>query len=235
MSKRNQLAANLELKEIDEEGHFEGIASIFNKVDLGGDMILPGAYKKTLADMKAQKRIVPFLWRHMQEEVMGGFHELVETKKGLEVKGQIVPDLSDYSQKAYLLMKTGLARGLSIGYRVMEGCSERIDGIRKIKSLELFEISFTPVAMDPYANVTSVKTLSDIRAKLAAGDRLTSREWELVLKEQCTLTNSEAERAVRINLKKGSGAPGKSNGGFDLRAELAELKTLISNGASPQS
>ena len=224
MTTRNRQAATLELKEIDDEGRFEGLASVFNKVDLGGDMILPGAYKKTLALMKKQKRVIPLLWRHQQEEVMGGFEELEETAKGLKVKGRIVPDLSEYSMKAYRLMKSGLARGLSIGYRVNDGCAERVDGVRKIKSLDLFEISFTPVAMDPYANVTSVKHLSDIRGKLAAGERLSPREWELVLKEQCNLTNSEAERAVRVNLKKGSVAPGKSHDGFDL---VKELKSLI--------
>jgi len=230
---RDNLNATLELKEIDDEGEFEGLASVFGKVDMGGDMILPGAYKKTLIAMKREKRIIPFLWRHQQEEVMGGFTDLEETSKGLKVKGRIVPDLSEYSMKAYRLMKSGLARGLSIGYRVPEGGATKEDGVRKIKALNLFEISFVPVGMDPYANVTSVKALSDIRAKLADGERLSEREWELFLKQDCNLTNSQAERAVRVNLKNGSGAPGNSGSDYDLREGLKSL--LLKTEASPQS
>lgn len=219
----------LEIKgELDEKGSFEGLASVFGKVDLGGDTILPGAFKETLADMKKQGRVVPFLWRHFQEAILGGFTELKETKKGLEVKGQIIPELSDHANQAYQLMKSGLATGLSIGYRVPEGGSEYNETKRRrtIKKLDLYEISFVPIGMDPYAGVTGVKSIFDIRAKLAAGDQLSSREWEVFLKEEAGLTNSQAERAIRTNgLKiKGSGDPSKPVSKAEF---LAELKKLI--------
>ncbi len=38
-----------ELKSISSAGIFEGYVSVFNNVDLGGDVILPGAFTDSLA------------------------------------------------------------------------------------------------------------------------------------------------------------------------------------------
>lgn len=215
--------SKLELKTDDDGvGEFEGYAAKFGEVDLGGDTISPGAFKKTIADAQKQGRIVPFLNQHDQRDVMGGFHEMKEDNYGLFVKGRIIPDLSEAAHKTYRLLKSGLSTALSIGYRVPEGGASKKDGIRTIKELMLYEVSYVGVGMDPFARVTATKSVTDIRAKLAAGDRLTVREWEVLLKGM-NLTNSEAERAVRVNLKTGEGDPREPKGG-DV---LSELKRLI--------
>ena len=222
---RNSSSFDLEFKEVSEEGSFEGIASIFNKVDHGGDMILPGAYAETIKDMKAQNRVIPFLWRHREEDVIGGVTHLEERKEGLFVQGTVVPSISEVAKKAYSLMKAGLARSMSIGYIVPQGGATKSNGVRKISKLDLMEISFVPVGMDPFANMTDVKSLSDIRGRLAAGDLLSEREWELLLKENCNLTNAEAERAIRVNLKKGLGDPVKANN--EAAEILKDIRALI--------
>lgn len=35
-----------EVKAVDDAGNFEGYASVFNNVDLGDDVILPGAFTR---------------------------------------------------------------------------------------------------------------------------------------------------------------------------------------------
>jgi len=216
-------SSKLELK-VDDDGvgEFEGYAAKFGEVDLGGDTIVAGAFKKTIADAAKQGRIIPFLNMHDQSDVMGGFHEMKEDNYGLFVKGRIIPDLSAAATKTYRLLKSGLSTALSIGYRVPEGGASKKDGIRTIKELMLYEVSYVGVGMDPFARVTATKSITDIRAKLAAGDRLTVREWEVVLKGM-NLTNSEAERAVRVNLKTGGGDPRNSKDD----EVLSELKRLI--------
>jgi hypothetical protein len=59
------------------------------------------------------------------------------------------------------------------------------------------------------ARIDTVKSdHPDLIKKLAAGVRLSEREWERLLKaEPFDLSNSQAERAVRINLKNGQGEP----------------------------
>lgn len=216
----------LEVKEGDEgSGVFEGYAAKFGEVDLGGDTILKGAFKKTIAAMKKQKRIIPFLNAHDQRDVMGGIHELKEDDFGLYIKGQIIPDLSESATKAYRLMKSGLSTALSIGYRVPENGSIKAEGRRTIKELDLWEVSHVGVGMDPYARMISVKSLNDIRAKLANGDRLTEREFEALFKDSLSLTNSEAERAVRVNLKTGEGAPRAKKTDGNVLTELHRLIT----------
>jgi hypothetical protein len=54
---------------------------------------------------------------------------------------------------------------------------------------------------------------------LAAGERLTEREWESLLKKSFDLSNAEAERAVRLHFK-GQGDPA---GAADGRAFLEGL------------
>jgi len=197
----------LEIKDgEDGSGEFEGYAAKFGFFDLGGDKIVKGAFKRTIGEMKKQKRIIPFCNAHDQRDVMGGIYELKEDDFGLRIKGRIIPDLSDAARKCYTLMKSGLSTALSIGYRVPENGSSKAEGRRTITDLDLYEVSHVGVGMDPYARMVSVKSLQDIRAKLANGDRLTPREFETFFKNN-GLTNSEAERAVRVNLKTGEGDP----------------------------
>lgn len=40
------LEVPFELKSVDDAGNFEGYAAIFNNVDLGDDVILPGAFTR---------------------------------------------------------------------------------------------------------------------------------------------------------------------------------------------
>ncbi len=40
------LEVPFELKAVDEAGNFEGYAAVFNNVDLGDDVILPGAFTR---------------------------------------------------------------------------------------------------------------------------------------------------------------------------------------------
>ena len=43
------LECPFELKAVDEAGNFEGYAAVFNNVDLGDDVILPGAFTQVKA------------------------------------------------------------------------------------------------------------------------------------------------------------------------------------------
>ena len=64
--------------------------------------------------------------------------------------------------------------------------------------------------MNPEAKVTGVKVEDiELRDRLAAGDRLTEREdGGAVRRTPLGLTNAQAERAVRLNVKAGLGDPG---------------------------
>lgn len=204
----------------DESGAIEGYASVFGEVDNGGDVVAKGAYRKSLAAMKSGGRKVKMLWQHDPERPIGIWDEIYEDDKGLVVKGRILTDI-DKGREAISLVKAGVIDGLSIGYRTIAAAKDA-DGNRVLTEVELWEVSLVTFPMLPVAKITSVKADADILEKLKAGDRLTEREFEHMVKG-LGLSNSQAERAARVHLK-GPGEPVEAakDGAAFLRALLGQ-------------
>ena len=204
----------------DESGAIEGYASVFGAVDKGGDVVAKGAYRKSLAAMKSSGLRVKMLWQHDPERPIGVWDEIVEDDRGLIVKGRILPEI-DKGREAIALVKAGAIDGLSIGYRTIAAAKDA-DGNRVLKEVELWEVSLVTFPMLPSATITSVKADADILEKLKAGDRLTEREFENMVKG-LGLSNSQAERAARVHLK-GPGEPVEAakDGAAFLRALLGQ-------------
>jgi len=214
----NELDFALDTKAIDEEGHIEGLAAGYGNVDHGGDMILPGAIAKGMRGRKS----LPMLLFHDQKRPVGVWNEFNETDQGLVVKGKFSLASAD-GREAYALTKDGALSALSIGYNAIK--EKVVDGVRQIAELLLHEVSLVTIGMNAKAQIRRVKEIEDILTKLRAGDRLQEREWEALLKKQFDLSNAEAERAVRINLK-GRGDLGGTANAADfaerLRAALVD-------------
>lgn len=143
-----------QLKEIGEEGTFTGLAAVYGNVDMGKDMIQPGAFTKTLADKNSE---VPILWQHDPREPIGKA-TLTDGKEGLHIKGELVLE-SPVAQKAYALLKRGVLKGLSIGYDVVTEKMEK--GIRILKEIKLWETSLVTFPMNELALVDHVKGMND--------------------------------------------------------------------------
>ena len=197
----------LEVKELTDEGVIEGYASIFGNVDNGGDKVMPGAFVEGLAKARQTGRRVKMLWNHNPDQPIGVWEDLAEDAKGLWVKGRLVMEVPR-AKEAHALMKAGAIGGLSIGYRTK--ASEPDGNVRLLKSVDLYEISPVTFPMNERAKISSVKAdgCETIIEKLAAGDRLTEREFETLAKG-LGLSNSQAERAARIHLK-GQGEPAEA-------------------------
>ncbi len=153
----------LQIKDVNESGVFEGHAAAFNNEDLGGDIITPGAFSKTMQENSS----VPILWGHMAREVIGVNKLMSEDAKGLKVTGQLALDVQR-GREAYSLMKMGAVKGLSIGYDpiVIDYSRMEKDGVRILKEVKLWEYSVTPFPMNPEATVTTVKTMADLEQLL---------------------------------------------------------------------
>jgi len=197
-------ASVLEIKDLTETGRVKGYASVFGNVDLGGERVLPGAFTKSLQGGKP----VRMLWQHDRKEVIGGWDVVREDAKGLWVEGTFNMDVQR-GREAHALMKAGQIDGLSIGYRVSrEAVSKNSDGALDLKEVDLFEVSVVTMPMNELtrAGLKSAMLDDEIMEKLKAGDRLTEREFETLLKGSLGLSNSQAERAARVHLK-GPGEP----------------------------
>lgn len=159
MSGQTEYQPFFELKEIKEDGTFVGVASVYGVEDLGGDVIEKGAFKKTIAENPT----VPILWQHRADEVIG--RGTVKEWQG-KVMLEAALDLEDATAlKAYRKLKSGLIKGLSIGFSTIKHAWEEVEGrtIRHISELKLWEVSVVTFPMLPAAQVTRVKSAEESR------------------------------------------------------------------------
>ena len=82
----------LDLKSVADDGAFEGYASLFDREDLGRDVVLPGAFTDSLASRGPTG--VRMLFQHNPAEPIGVWETLREDRKGLFARGRLMPDVS---------------------------------------------------------------------------------------------------------------------------------------------
>ena len=154
---------NFKLKALDDAtGVFSGIASPYNEIDLGDDLIEPSAYKQAITH---QGRGYPILFSHDASQPLG-IGRISDSKDALLVDGELVMEDPNV-QRVHAHMKKGSLKGLSIGFQPVEGkTAYRNDGVRVLREIRLFEISVVAVPMAPRAQITSVKSLEDVRSVL---------------------------------------------------------------------
>jgi HK97 family phage prohead protease len=178
------LSCPIEIKALGER-EFEGHGSIFKNVDLGGDVVMPGAFKRTLAKWKELGQLPAMLWSHDQREpAIGKWMTMREDDRGLFVRGKLAD--TDRGNEVLTLMKMEAIGGLSIGYLTNDYDYDK-DGNRLLKEIELFEVSPVNIPMNPLAKVTDVKSL--------LADREQLRGLEAILRD-VGLSQSDAVTAI---------------------------------------
>src|ERR1700684_97135 len=91
----------LKIKSVDDAGGFSGIGAVYSTVDLGGDLIEPGAFSRTLS---AGKKF-PLLWQHDPSNPIGTC-SVTDSRDGLLVNGTLMLE-DPTARKAYTFMKAG--------------------------------------------------------------------------------------------------------------------------------
>ncbi len=162
---------DFEIKDFYEEksesgnyGYIEGYASTFDK-DRGGDVILPGAFKKTIKrHKKSGNRPIRMFFQHDRNEIIGGFpiSKVKEDEKGLKVVGQINLDVQK-GQETYSLARQGVLSDMSIGYSVRDFEYNKDEDITYLKDIELWEVSIISEPMNTGAQILSVKAVTAFR------------------------------------------------------------------------
>ncbi len=155
-----QLAAAFEVKSLDEGGSFQGYASVFGVQDMDGDVIVPGAFRNSLAKARESGRMPKMLWQHDRKSIIGKWTEMSEDDRGLMVRGSLILDV-EQGREAYALLKAGVLDGMSIGFNIREG--QRGDGGRVIEEVDLWEVSLVTWGANSDALVTNVKARKSIR------------------------------------------------------------------------
>jgi len=138
----------------DRIGRFEGYASVFNTVDRGNDLILPGAFRRSLSDRGVGG--VKLLWQHDPKEPVGVLDDIFEDHRGLFIRGRLILDVAR-AREAYRLLSAGALDGLSIGFHTLQS-DQGTDGVRTLGEVDLWEVSLVTFPMNEQARILSFKT-----------------------------------------------------------------------------
>lgn len=170
-TKQEGVCLELDLKAVAEDGSFVGYASLFGVKDLGGDVVQPGAFTKSLKSKPASK--IKMLRGHDTSEPIGVWTSLQEDSRGLKATGQLILTTVK-GRETYELLKAGALDGLSIGFRTKRESFDRKTGARNLNELELHEVSIVTFPMLPTATISRVKHRSDFSRLVAAINRATA-------------------------------------------------------------
>lgn len=153
---------------IDADGYFAGYASVFGEVDQGGDIVMPGAFKKSLA--KKGRDGVRLLFQHDPKEPIGIWERLAEDGIGLWAEGRLLPGVPR-ADALLRLIEASAIDGLSIGFRAVRATREAASGHRRLWQIDLWEISIVTFPMMEGARIVSRATLPAQNARLTQSQR----------------------------------------------------------------
>lgn len=131
----------------------EGYASRFYERDLNDDVVVPGAFKASLARTGSDG--VKMLYQHDTVTPVGIWDEVYEDSDGLFVRGRIF-DLTPESRLVQSLIRAGVLDGLSIGFRTVKARKDETGRLRVLTEIDLWEVSFVTFPMLPSARFKMV-------------------------------------------------------------------------------
>lgn len=152
--------APIETKNINtEENTFKAYVAIFNKIDRDGDVVQPGAFKKTIQE-KIPKRRVKFVDGHSNKmkDTHGVVLDAGTDKKGLWTLTKFATTKD--SQRIKQKMADGVIDKYSYAYQIHEKEYGEFKGerVRFLKELEILEVTGAPIVVNDETELLSVKT-----------------------------------------------------------------------------
>jgi HK97 family phage prohead protease len=147
------------------DGEFEGYASVFGNVDAYGDVVMPGAFRKTLGDWHTSGNVLPILYSHVMTDPdynLGGVVEAREDEKGLRIRGLL--DLENpKAAQVHRMLKGRRASQMSFAYDVVRGSMGQLDGqdVYELHEVKLYEVSIVLIGANQDTEILAVKSLAD--------------------------------------------------------------------------
>jgi HK97 family phage prohead protease len=139
----------------DVKGIVTGYFSAFNNIDSDGDVIVSGAYKKTVAENGPQGRNrIMHLLQHNPLMPLGKPTELMEDAKGLRFTSKITE--TSYGKDVIKLYAEGVFNEHSVGFEIIK--SDNKAGYREIREIKLWEGSTVTWGANPNTPIESMKS-----------------------------------------------------------------------------
>jgi HK97 family phage prohead protease len=193
-----KVKSNYELKDLDEKsGVIQAYVSIFGNIDSDGDMVVPGAFKKTISERgpESEQPRIKHLWQHSPWEVIGIPQAMSEDTKGLLVTSKFGSD--QFSQDKLQQHKDGLITEFSIGYNVIKEKAIRTDNeYNELQELKLWEYSSVTWGANSLTHVVDAKSDTD-----TVLERLNDRMDKLTKALRNGKYTDESSEAFEVELK----------------------------------
>ena len=179
----------LEVKSVETDRRtFSGIAST-PELDRQGHLVDPAG--------AIFRNPLPLLWHHDQRAPIGTV-TLTAAPNGILFEATLptidTPGrLKDRVDEAWQSIKAGVITGVSIGYRLIDGATERLkSGGLKLLKTEIFELSLVTIPANAQASILLVKSLDGPRLKEKPAMKQTTTE------HVSALENKRAALAARM-------------------------------------
>lgn len=149
-----------------EQAGFTGYASTWTRTpDYAGDVVVKGAFSKTLADWEAKGRAIPLLWLHDDGNPNAyiGVAKCTEDDHGLKVEAVLDTD-NPTAKQVHKLLKGGQVSEMSFAYRVIDSATVEVEnGVKanELRELDLLEVSVVPHGCNPDTSIDDVKAVQN--------------------------------------------------------------------------
>jgi HK97 family phage prohead protease len=157
----NYKSFDMNVKDIDaKQGIVSGYFSAFGMVDSDGDIMMPGAFKRSIQDWGPEaKGRVKHLLNHDPSQPLGKIVELKEDGYGLFYRSQI--GTHKLGQDFVKMVESGLIAEHSIGYRVLR--EQKAAEANEIHEVMLYEgSSLTAWGANEYTPILGIKSSEQV-------------------------------------------------------------------------
>lgn len=149
-----------------DEGQFVAYASVFGNKDSYGDVVMPGAFAKTLAEWTKSGDQIPVLFGHNMSDPdynLGGVLSAEEDAVGLKVTMQL--DLENpKALQTYRMLKGRRIRQMSFAYDEIDSGPAVHDGdhVWELRELKLYEVSVVTIGANQETEILAVKSMPSV-------------------------------------------------------------------------
>jgi HK97 family phage prohead protease len=149
-----------------KEGQFVAYASVFGNKDSYGDVVMPGAFARTIADWQKSGDVIPILFAHNMSDPdfnLGSVIKIEEDSVGLKVTAEL--DLENpKALQVYRMLKGRRIRQMSFAYDEVDSGPAVHDGadVWELRELKLYEVSIVTVGANQETEILAVKQVPSV-------------------------------------------------------------------------
>ncbi len=156
-----------------QDGQFTAVVSVFGNVDVYGDMVMPGAFKDTLAEWAESGDPIPVLYSHNSGDPdynIGHVLTAEETDEGLQILAQLdIESDTGKARQVHRLLTGKRVKQFSFAYDVLDGAPVEQDGqsIYELRKMKLYDVGPTLIGANQETRLIGAKDATVVDAAQA--------------------------------------------------------------------